>query len=900
MKSMIRRVKQLITLATMLTMLTSTWAMNWALSPVAAMADEIDSIVPPCAPAQDLARSGGLGLMSDGEAIIWNSADAGGNAASNGTAIVLDGPGPHNIEIQSGASGTLTVPDGATVTIVGGKKDEPIAFDIPYNGTAPYGQHIKIGENAEVIWDAHVAYSLQLFTGGGGIYVDPSAIYVEGQGLVENSAFTITGNVNASANQVSGIISSFYTIRASLLDVTIDGGSVTAMLNVNEETSSSWGSYAIAAENCNFNLLNGAAVHSNHKTIEVSGFSSIIIDNATITSVRLSANFFSFGLALDIYNTSGTQGHISIGNNSRIMSANGQTIRVSAEGPTQFTIENSEIVNSGFHSNSISLGVQSDDAIINIKGTDIISEREAVFFSTSSSTTGDKNVKASIENSHISANRCMAIRGVGIETTVTDSVLTIVDDSASAPISLANGIAIIQSDDCTLYIEGTKTKIIDGTVLSAALAVNIDTYSTNSRVHMSGGDIKVSGLAAGIFAVGSNAEVGISGGSISATEGAFGITTVDLIAAMTSGISPAMFANTATVTIGGNARVTSTGINAVVSAPPPLGMGFPSGNAILATGAVVVSDNARVMADEGEAIVTVMGNVTLANDALVFAHGDDMVGLGNVIVHGLGSILGMPIPPTALSVTDDAIAIAWDDTHDYYRVGTDDGISVLADTSTDGRATTALWRREGNPPRGGIRYSNGINTHTGFIPLDVTLKGITTPTAPSPSPSPGTDIPTSPPDTLGSGSENGNAENAVANDTGSSDDSDADDGDNGHQTGPGTRPGGTRPADSGTQDADSSQTDETDEADAVDETSEIDETGEANAADITETGDSSGAMATDNPNDNAGTLTVDSTVDDDAAGDAIASAKAWRYLWLLIIPIMALCLFLIWRMLKQR
>ena len=637
-----------------------------------------------------------FGTMNGEDEIIWNAyvqvdgpiEEGGGTFAAYkadpdspapAERIELDGSGPFVIRMADGAGGCLDVPDNAELTIEGGNAAKPVilAKDI--------GISFELGANAQVVWDAHAEYDWDL------------VINRQEKALAARGSFTIRGSMKLVPSVfVSSSIAAI--IRAQSVNLTMEDAVLSS--DISQELKEK--------------------IEKQEEEQPNTTFGGILIVDGTLTLKPESQ--------INIYdkNQNSMRNAAIMGSNTTVTISGSKlngTIRLAGGSP----MPKLEVLDKS------SVNVAGSSAITLTGGTTL----HADFFP-GVTIPNPVYMSVTVEDSTLSGPTCIDIGEDPINCTIDLIDATLKREEAEQSVA---GI-IDGGRGTTINIRG-KSSIDMKTNNPNASAVGIwgaRAEDGNGQINMSGGKISVSApMGAGILAAASNTSVNISGGEISVEQGGYGIATVDLQSALppANEMNPAvLFRNNAAVTIGGNARVESTGSNETIETH----FGFPSGNAILSVGAVNVSSTATVMADVGEAIVSANGPITVGENATVFAHGAEVRGKDNVIA-ALKDITPSKFSSFSelnCTISGNAMAIAWDSSDYYpdeevpYTPGTNADISHEAATTPPERDSRAVWGRVGEET--GIRYYSGPQEagagapNSGFIPLGVNMGETQVPT----------------------------------------------------------------------------------------------------------------------------------------------------------------------------
>lgn len=216
--------------------------------------------------------------VSVGNRIVWNS-----NRVPSSSFIATGS----TITIESGANGTLTVPENVTTTIVSQ------GTDIVDNGSNRIS--LSIGANSKIIWNANYSYSYS--------YIGYSAVTVDGTGTFEVSGGKLinTNNSSSSADAINttnstiivsgGTVSAFTgsTIYSSGTSgiVTISGGIVTTTTGVAINTRGS--SSTVTISGGVVSATTGTAINASgsFSTVTISGG---VVSTTTGTAINSNAN----------------------------------------------------------------------------------------------------------------------------------------------------------------------------------------------------------------------------------------------------------------------------------------------------------------------------------------------------------------------------------------------------------------------------------------------------------------------------------------------------------------------------------------------------------------------------------------------------------------------------------
>ena len=676
------------------------------------------------------------------------------------------------IHIQTGAGGTLEIPNNKTVTIIA-------SADAGHATELATSQKIMIGINSTVIWTGHAAYTLP--RGSGILTATPVAIVLSGIEDQE-SLFILKGSITVDSKEdQENIYWQTSAIAATNVEIEIDGGhlevigpeanpgsgdNVYAALDIQggsvllkNDASIDSATRAIKADNGDITLKQAKVSSGPDVAMESIGGGDIHVEDSMVTNVGdyrrnddrgdaiyahtkdaseepgnitvINSTIFSEKASAIHFNAvgaSGSKNKLSISAGSKIKTESETAYLVGeyaidwkGEASSDFSLEDSSVEGE----TGAALRFESTDGKIEIVNSTITSPNFAASFP---GTGLDVVVK---DNSQLQARYCLSVdsgtssTGTPNTITVQDSTLTVTAEGASEYIS---GIQISGAVANILNIkEGTVIEVDEpDTAASTAVYATPITSGTNGAhiINMSGGEISVSGLAAGIFAPVSGTAVNMSGGKISTEGGAFGITTIDLMAAMANNLTE-VYLNDTAVTVNGDAVIAASGYNSIV------GTNLPNGAAIASVGPVNVSGTAKLMADEGPAIAAT-GNIAMQDNALAFAYADVVLG-GQKVINAYNP-MGGTVPTS--TITQNAMAIAWDaEKYDpdggFYVLDTAKDISFRA-TPASGQETFAQWaRKEGEadaPPQSGIHYYSAPENaepnaaNDGFIHLDVTLR----------------------------------------------------------------------------------------------------------------------------------------------------------------------------------
>ena len=557
--------------------------------------------------------------------------------------------------------------ENSMVTINGGR----VEVSGNYYGTAINAS----GENFEVT------------VNGGTVSVDAGdAINTSGQNC----------NVTVNNGQVSASYGTVINAGGASSTVTVSGGMVEA--NTGFAINAGGASSTVTVSGGMVKANTGVAINADGAS------STVTVSGGTVTSA---GTVYPYDNAvINMLNPSNTNRNVVITGTGRVVAAGDRGYAICTYGSVEVSGGQVEATTGRAIFN---LGASSTVTVSGgtVTGAGTTFDAPAIYMSNTDNTdknvmvTGTGQVEATGDGGYairtygsveVSGGTVRAIAGTAIHTDGAGSWFTV----SGGMVSGADGVIMAN------YTNTNKNVMVTGTGRVEATGDGGFAISTHGSVEIGGGQVEAT-TGRAIFNLGASSTVTVSGGTVTGAGTTFDAPTIYMSNTDNTNSNVIVKGTGQVEATGDGGSAISTHGSVIISGgqvEATTGMAIQSGGSVAVMGGTVSSTTGvAINVLDPNSSVMVLGGV-------VFAHGNDITGLNNVIQFENGS--------GSLDVDDPGLVLAWNSDEDKrtYYMRSNEHISKLPDNAS------VYWAVKDNSP--GIYYKNGANE--GFISLNVTVE----------------------------------------------------------------------------------------------------------------------------------------------------------------------------------